>query len=127
MMSHASPGRIPARGASSSSMWRQYREPPGRATGAGFGIAAGVTTTVANAAGPIMSIYLLAQRLPKEDFIAAGVWFFFLVNLIYIPLSEEPGLAKRFGDDCLLYKAKVPRWIPRWTPWEGLSGPAELK
>jgi protein-S-isoprenylcysteine O-methyltransferase Ste14 len=50
-------------------------------------------------------------------------WFGFavLVNMIYIPLSEEPGLAKRFGDDYLLYKKNVPRWIPRWTTWEGLS------
>ncbi len=57
-----------------------------------------------------------------------GLFSFGLVlNLIYIPLSEEPGLAKRFGDDYLLYKQNVPRWIPRLTPWEGLSDPAELK
>ena len=51
-------------------------------------------------------------------------WFGFalIVNLIYIPLSEERGLAKRFGDDYLLYKQNVPRWIPRWRPWEGLPG-----
>jgi protein-S-isoprenylcysteine O-methyltransferase Ste14 len=50
-------------------------------------------------------------------------WFGFalLVNLIYIPLVEEPGLAERFGEDYLLYKRNVPRWIPRWRPWEGLS------
>jgi protein-S-isoprenylcysteine O-methyltransferase Ste14 len=50
-------------------------------------------------------------------------WFgsFLLVNLIYIPFSEEPGLVRRFGDDYLLYKANVPRWIPRWRPWKGLS------
>ncbi len=63
-----------------------------------------------------------------------GSWWLFglfafavLVNLIYIPLSEEPGLVKRFGDDYLLYKRNVPRWVPRLTPWEGLSEPAELK
>ena len=44
-----------------------------------------------------------------------------LVNLIYIPLSEEPGLVKRFGDDYLLYKENVPRWIPRLKPWGGLA------
>lgn len=49
--------------------------------------------------------------------------FFLLVNMIYIPLKEEPGLAKRFGDDYLLYKRNVPRWIPRWRPWEELSEP----
>jgi protein-S-isoprenylcysteine O-methyltransferase Ste14 len=50
-------------------------------------------------------------------------WFGFalILNLIYIPLVEERGLAKRFGDDYRLYKQNVPRWIPRLTPWEGLS------
>ncbi len=55
-------------------------------------------------------------------------WFSFalILNLIYIPLSEEPGLDRRFGDDYLRYKRNVPRWIPRLTPWKGLSEPAEL-
>jgi len=44
-----------------------------------------------------------------------------LVNAIYIPLVEEPGLERRFGDDYFLYKKNVPRWIPRLRPWEGLS------
>jgi protein-S-isoprenylcysteine O-methyltransferase Ste14 len=56
-------------------------------------------------------------------------WFGFalILNLIYIPLSEEPGLVRRFGDDYLHYRQNVPRWIPRLTPWEGLSEPTELK
>jgi len=40
------------------------------------------------------------------------------INAIYIPLSEEPGLVKRFGDDYLTYKQNVPRWIPRLRPWQ---------
>ena len=43
-----------------------------------------------------------------------------LLNVTYIPLVEETGLAQRFGDDYLRYKENVPRWIPRLTPWEGL-------
>ena len=43
---------------------------------------------------------------------------FMVVNVIYTPLSEEPGLVKRFGDDYQLYKQHVPRWLPRLTPWE---------
>jgi protein-S-isoprenylcysteine O-methyltransferase Ste14 len=48
------------------------------------------------------------------------VWFglFVLANMIYMPLSEEPGLEKRFGEEYRLYKANVPRWLPRLTPWE---------
>lgn len=43
---------------------------------------------------------------------------FAAINMIYIPLSEEPGLAKRFGQDYAQYKQNVPRWIPRLTPWQ---------
>jgi protein-S-isoprenylcysteine O-methyltransferase Ste14 len=48
------------------------------------------------------------------------VWFLLVVlaNLIYIPLSEEPGLERRFGEAYREYRRNVPRWIPRRTPWE---------
>jgi protein-S-isoprenylcysteine O-methyltransferase Ste14 len=42
-----------------------------------------------------------------------------IVYAVYIPLSEEPGLARRFGDDYLAYKKSVPRWIPSRKPWQG--------
>lgn len=45
--------------------------------------------------------------------------FFCLLNMIYIQFVEEPGLVKRFGEDYLLYRRNVPRWIPRWRAWEG--------
>lgn len=50
---------------------------------------------------------------------AIAVWTaaFGTVNAIYMPLAEEPGLVKRFGEDYLDYKRNVPRWIPRLTPW----------
>jgi len=44
------------------------------------------------------------------------------VNAAYLPLSEEPGLVKRFGEEYLAYRRNVPRWVPRWTPWEGRAG-----
>jgi protein-S-isoprenylcysteine O-methyltransferase Ste14 len=49
------------------------------------------------------------------------VWFvlFVIANAVYIPLVEEPGLVKRFGDEYQSYKENVPRWIPRLTPWPG--------
>ena len=43
---------------------------------------------------------------------------FAVVNAIYIPLVEEPGLRRRFGDEYERYRRAVPRWIPRRTPWE---------
>jgi protein-S-isoprenylcysteine O-methyltransferase Ste14 len=42
----------------------------------------------------------------------------FLVNAVYFPLVEEPGLRRRFGDDYETYSANVPRWLPRLRPWE---------
>jgi protein-S-isoprenylcysteine O-methyltransferase Ste14 len=52
------------------------------------------------------------------------IWFlvFLTMNLVYIPLLEEPGLAARFGERYRIYKDNVPRWLPRvkaWIPpWE---------
>jgi hypothetical protein len=60
-----------------------------------YGAAAGFTTTVANAAGPVMNIYLLSNRLPKEEFLATGAWFFFLVNLSKVPIYSWHGMFSR--------------------------------
>ena len=48
-------------------------------------------------------------------------WFllFAVINATYIPLWEEPGLVKRFGQEYLTYKRNVPRWVPRRTPMGG--------
>jgi protein-S-isoprenylcysteine O-methyltransferase Ste14 len=43
---------------------------------------------------------------------------FATVNAIYMPLFEEPGLRRRFGDDYDAYCRHVPRWLPRLVPWE---------
>jgi len=53
---------------------------------------AGVTTMLANAAGAIMTIYLLACRLPKYEFVGTAAWFFFIVNVIKVPFSASLGL-----------------------------------
>jgi uncharacterized membrane protein YfcA len=57
-----------------------------------FGWLAGCTTMLANAAGPVMTIYLLACRLPKFEFVGTAAWFFFAVNLLKIPFSASLGL-----------------------------------
>jgi len=53
---------------------------------------AGVTTMLANAAGAVMTIYLLACRLPKYEFVGTAAWFFFIVNVIKVPFSVSLGL-----------------------------------
>jgi uncharacterized membrane protein YfcA len=57
-----------------------------------FGWLAGSTTMIANAAGPVMTIYLLACRLPKFEFVGTAAWFFFAVNLLKVPFSASLGL-----------------------------------
>jgi uncharacterized membrane protein YfcA len=56
------------------------------------GITAGFTTMVANAAGPVMMLYLLAMRLPKIVFIGTAAWYFLLLNLFKAPFSASLGL-----------------------------------
>jgi len=58
---------------------------------ASTGIAAGFTTTISNAAGPIMSIFLTAQRFPKDKFMGTIAWYFFLFNLLKVPLYVAVG------------------------------------
>ena len=45
--------------------------------------------------------------------IAIALAVFALVNAIYFPLVEEPGLRRRFGAEYEEYCARVPRWLPR--------------
>ncbi|WP_226346822.1 sulfite exporter TauE/SafE family protein [Agilicoccus flavus] len=70
-----------------------------RAGGAFFGSLAGFTTMVANAGGPVMSLYLLRSRLPVTRFVGTFAWFFFSVNLMKLPVSVGLGLVRptRFG------------------------------
>jgi uncharacterized protein len=56
------------------------------------GLLAGVTTMLANAAGPIATLYLLACRLPKLEFVGTAAVFFFAINLIKVPFSASLGL-----------------------------------
>ena len=56
------------------------------------GTTAGITTMIANAAGPIMTLYLLAMRLPKLEFIGTGAWFFLTVNVFKVPFGVGLGI-----------------------------------
>ncbi len=54
-----------------------------------LGFMAGITTMMANAAGPVMIIYLLAMRLPKTEFVGTAAWFFFVINWLKVPFSAN--------------------------------------
>lgn len=57
-----------------------------------MGLIAGITTMMANAAGPVMVIYLLAMRLPKTEFVGTSAWLFFIINWIKLPFMINLGL-----------------------------------
>lgn len=59
---------------------------------AAVGVLAGFTTLIANAAGPLMAVYLLALRLPKLEFIGTSAVYFLLLNLFKVPFMVDLGL-----------------------------------
>jgi len=50
-----------------------------------LGFLGGFATMIGNAAGPVMALYLLSMRLPKNQFIGTAAWFFFIVNVTKVP------------------------------------------
>ncbi|WP_396652439.1 sulfite exporter TauE/SafE family protein [Microbacterium radiodurans] len=62
-----------------------------------YGGLGGFTTMVANAAGPIMSMYFLALRFPVQAFLGTAAWFFAIVNVAKIPFSVGLGLITPSG------------------------------
>jgi uncharacterized membrane protein YfcA len=60
-----------------------------------IGLLTGLTTMLANAAGPIVALYSLAVGLPKFEFVGTSAWLFLIVNLFKVPFSVELGLIHR--------------------------------
>ena len=52
----------------------------------------GFTTMLANAAGPVFSLYLLALAIPKLEFVGTSAWFFLTLNSLKVPFSYQLGL-----------------------------------
>lgn len=68
------------------------------------GVLGGFTTLIANAAGPVMNLYLLAMRLPKEVFLPTAAWFFFVINWSKVPSMLYLNLLR---PDSLAFSAKL--------------------
>jgi uncharacterized membrane protein YfcA len=56
------------------------------------GVASGFSSAVAHAAGPIFALFLMAQRMPKETFVATNAVFFTVINLLKVPPYVWSGL-----------------------------------
>ena len=50
-----------------------------------LGGAAGFTTMIGNAAGPLANIYFIAMKVEKKPFISSSAYIFFLINIIKLP------------------------------------------
>lgn len=88
-----------------------------------MGILTGVTTMLANAAGPVVALYLLAIALPKTELVATAAWFFLLLNFAKIPFSMNLGLIDRSTllvnlalAPCVVAGLLAGRWIVRRIP-----------
>jgi uncharacterized membrane protein YfcA len=82
-------------------LWRRWRQdradapPPvhgGLVLSSTYGALGGFTTMVANAGGPVMSMYFLATRAQVQVFLGTSAWFFAIVNLVKVPFLAGLGL-----------------------------------
>ncbi|MGO1851203.1 sulfite exporter TauE/SafE family protein [Microbacterium sp.] len=80
-------------------LWRRRTErrgdtrpPGGRMMGVSYGALGGFTTMVANAGGPVMSMYFLAMRFPMREFLGTAAYFFAAVNIAKLPFSIGLGI-----------------------------------
>ncbi|KFG72495.1 sulfite exporter TauE/SafE family protein [Streptomyces mutabilis] len=64
----------------------------GRVKAHSYGVLGGFTTMVANAGGPVMSMYLLSAGFRKLGFLGTSAFFFLIVNVSKLPFSAGLGL-----------------------------------
>lgn len=92
-------------------LWRRWRQrradaaapaPGGILLAGTYGTLGGFTTMVANAGGPVMSMYFLATRTPMQVFLGTSAWFFAIINLVKVPFLTGLGL---FETEVLLMDA----------------------
>ncbi|NEB61555.1 sulfite exporter TauE/SafE family protein [Streptomyces diastaticus] len=82
----------------------------GRAKARSYGVLGGFTTMVANAGGPVMSMYLLSAGFRKLGFLGTSAFFFLIVNVSKLPFSAGLGLID--GHSLLLDAALVVFVVP---------------
>lgn len=58
----------------------------------GSGLTIGVSTMMANAAGPAYSIYALVHKMPKNEFLGIGARLFLFLNIFKVPFNADLGI-----------------------------------
>jgi uncharacterized membrane protein YfcA len=110
------------------SYWRRFKSDPAATSPARvhwvlaalIGVTVGFITLVANAAGPLMALYLVAMRLPKLQYVGTAAVFFMMLNLFKVPFMVDLGLitSQSFGFNlalapAVLLGALLGRWLVR--------------
>ena len=77
-------------------VWRRRHpvespEHPHPATALFFGSLAGMTTMAANAGGTAMTLYLINMRVSMLAFMGTSAWFFFVLNVLKVPIVGSLG------------------------------------
>lgn len=81
-----------------------------------YGVLGGFTTMVANAGGPVMSLYLLSAGFRKLGFLGTSALFFLIVNVSKVPFSVGLGLIDGqtlLLDACMLLFVLPGAWLGR--------------
>jgi uncharacterized membrane protein YfcA len=86
----------------------------------GMGVLAGVTTMIANAAGPVANLYFLSVRLPKWNLIGTSAWLFFIINVFKVPFSAHLGLTN--GDSVRLAVLLAPLVVTGFFCGRNIAG-----
>jgi uncharacterized membrane protein YfcA len=88
-----------------------------------LGALTGITTMLANAAGPVMTVYLLMMRLAKYEFVGTSAWFYCIINLTKLPFSYSLGVINlsSLGFNLILLPAVAAgalagRWLLKLVP-----------
>ena len=101
----------------------QHMTPKSKFGTAATGSAAGFATTISNAAGPIMSLFMAAQELNNEQFMGTIAWYFFSINLLKVPIfafnhlfTRESLLISLLLFPIILLGAFLGKWmLPRFS------------
>ena len=116
-------------------LWRMWKPamfdkmPHSLPFAAAMGLLAGITTMMANAAGPVMGLYFLSVGLPKYQLTGTSAWFFLLINFYKVPFSLHLGLIH--SDTLLFNLALAPvilaglflgRWLLHHVPQKLFDG-----
>ncbi len=90
---------------------------PSHSLGVPCGVLAGITSTLAHGAAPVVSVFLIPQRLAKDVYVGTTILIFTWINWIKLPFFAERGLLTQetLGQSALLLPL-VPLgvWVGVW-------------